>query len=69
MTKYEQIGRYKISRDPIIKKDCLYKFYREVIDVETNEKKEMSDLAIRVNLTKEGYIVPWWIDGFIKSKF
>jgi len=64
---YIILGKYKINKEPIIRKECLYKIYREVIDRETNKLSIISDLALRNILEKDGIIPPEWIDGFIKN--
>jgi len=66
---YIILGKYKIKKDPIIRKECLYKVYREVIDMENdnNNVSIISDLALRHILEKDGIIVPHWIDGYIKN--
>ena len=56
------------QKEPIIRKECLYKVYREVIDMENDNKVSIvSDLALRNILEKDGIIVPHWIDGYIKN--
>ena len=65
---YIILGKYKINKEPIIRKECLYKVYREVIDMEKNNKLSIiSDLALRNILEKDGIIPPYWIDGYIKN--
>lgn len=65
---YIILGKYKIKKEPIIRKECLYKVYREVIDMENDNKVSIvSDLALRNILEKDGIIVPHWIDGYIKN--
>jgi len=65
---YIILGKYKIKKEPIIRKECLYKVYREIIDMENDNKVSIiSDLALRNILEKDGIIVPHWIDGYIKN--
>lgn len=68
MKMYIILGKYKVNKQPIIRKDCLHNVYREVIDIQNNNKLSIiTDLTLRNLLEKDRIIPPHWIDGFIKN--